>query len=160
VSRAGRGGHAGGQSRRRRSPGKGKRSREGHRRQGREGRMRRALHEWENGETLGATMVEANRRRRSSLQPSTNSPIWNEPSVGSTNRRQRALDKTTVAVPSDFADDARIKSNCSSKLSPTLEPSRTSASNSGSFRSNLRVGFRILERARREDSSHIYTARV
>jgi hypothetical protein len=70
------------------------------------------------------------------------------------NRRHRdeALDEMNAAVPSDSIDDTRIESNCSLKL----EPSRNSASNSGSFGSILRVGFRILGRARREDSSHIY----
>jgi hypothetical protein len=48
----------------------------------------------------------------------------------------------------------------SAELSSELELSRTSVSNSRSFRSNLRVGFQILKRARREDSSHIYNARV
>jgi hypothetical protein len=91
---------------------------------GGEGRKREALHRQENEEheeTLGTTMVEAHRRRRLSLEPSTKSSIRDEPSVGSTNRRQRheALDETNAAVPSDSTDDARIESNCS----PELEPS-------------------------------------
>jgi hypothetical protein len=96
-----------------------------------------------NRETLGATMVEAHWRRRSSPEPSTNSSIGDETSVGSTNRRlwDEALDETNAAVPSDSADDARIESNCSPKLLSELEPSRTSASNSGSFGSNLGMGF-------------------
>jgi hypothetical protein len=74
------------------------------------------------------------------------------------NRRHRdeALDETNAVVPSDSADDTRIESNCSLELSAKLEPFRTSVSNSWSFGSNLMVGFQILERARREDSSHIY----
>jgi hypothetical protein len=56
-------------------------------------------------------------------------------------------------------DDAWIKCNCSLELLSKMEPSQTSASNFGSFPSNLRMGFRILERARREDSSHIYIAK-
>jgi hypothetical protein len=103
-------------------------------------------------------MVEAHRRRRSSPETITNSPIGDEPSVRSMSRRHRdkALHEMNAAVPSDSTDDVRIENDCSSEL----ESSRTSASNSGSFVKNLRMGFRILERAQREDSSHIYIARV
>jgi hypothetical protein len=47
-----------------------------------------------------------------------------------------------------FADDARTESNCSLELSPKLEPSRTSASNSRSFGSSFRMGFQNSERTR------------
>jgi hypothetical protein len=107
-----------------------------------------------NKKTLCATMVESSQEKTTSLELVTNSPIDDEPSVGSTNRKHRdeALDKTNAAVPSESSDDAQIKSNCS----PELELSRTSASNFGSFRSKLGKGFRNSERARREDFSHIY----
>jgi hypothetical protein len=52
-----------------------------------------------------------------------------------------ALDEPNAAVPSDSADDARIGSNCSPKLSSELEPLRTSTSNSGSWKFNLRKPF-------------------
>jgi hypothetical protein len=44
--------------------------------------------------------------------------------IGSMNRRHRdeALDETNAAVPSDYANDAYIESNCLTEL----EPSRTS----------------------------------
>jgi hypothetical protein len=67
-----------------------------------------------------------------------------------------ALGETHTAVSSDFDNDTQTESNCS----PELEPSQTSASNSGSFESRLGVRFRISKRARREDSRHIYIARV
>jgi hypothetical protein len=77
--------------------------------------------------------------KTTSPEPRTISPIHGDPEVGSTNwkHRDEALDETNAAVPSDSADDARIKSNCS----PELKHLRTSASDSRSFRSNLRVGF-------------------
>jgi hypothetical protein len=98
------------------------------------------------------TMVETHRRRRSSLEPRRNLSIDDELEVGSMNRKpwDEALDETNAAVPSDSIDDARIESNCSLELLLELEPSRISASNFGCFGSNLRMGFRILERARRE----------
>jgi hypothetical protein len=115
-------------------------------------------------QTGAATAVQGARgsRRRPSPELRGNLLIGKEPSAGSTNRRHRdeAPDKTNTTVPSDSADDVQIESNCSPELLAKLEPSRTSASNSGSFRSNLRVGFRILEMVRREDSSHKYIARV
>jgi hypothetical protein len=43
-------------------------------------------------------------------------------------------------APSDSVDDARVESDWSSELSTELKPSRTLASNSGSFGSNLRMG--------------------
>jgi hypothetical protein len=103
-------------------------------------------------------MVEAHRRRRSSPKSSTNSLIGDEPSVGSMNRKHwdEALNEMNTAVPSDSVDDAQIESNCLLEL----EQFRTSASNSENFGSNLRMGFRILERARREDSIYIYISRV
>jgi hypothetical protein len=111
-----------------------------------------------NGETLGATIVKSHPRTRILPEPNTNSSIGDELSIGSTNQRHRdeALDETNVAVPSDLAVHAQIENYCSPELSPDLEPSQTSASNSRSFGSNLRMGFQILERARQEDSSHIY----
>jgi hypothetical protein len=104
-----------------------------------------------------ATMEERLIGEKHSPEPRTNSSIEDEPSILSTNRRHRheALDETNTVVPSDSADKARIKSNCSSELSPELEPFQTSASNFGSFRSRLEMGFQNSERARREDSSHI-----
>jgi hypothetical protein len=68
-------------------------------------------------------MVEAHRRRRPSPEWSTKSSIWDESSVGSTNRRHRdeAIDETNAAVPSNSTDDTRIKSNYSPELSPELE---------------------------------------
>jgi hypothetical protein len=73
-----------------------------------------------NEETLGTTMLETHWRRRPSPEPSTKSWIGDEPSVGSTNQRHldKAFDETNAAVPSDSADDARIKSN----YLPELEP--------------------------------------
>jgi hypothetical protein len=114
-----------------------------------------------NGETLGTTMVEAHRRRRPSPEPSTNLSTGDEPSVGSTNQSTgtKPLTRRMQRYPQIPPHDARIESNCSLLLSPELEPSQTSASNSGSFRSNLEVGFRILKRALRVDSIHIWIAR-
>jgi hypothetical protein len=96
--------------------------------------------------------------KKTSPEPRRKSSIGDEPLVGWTNRRHQdeALDETNAAVPSDFADDVQIESNCSREL----EPSRTSASNSESFGSKLGKGFRNSERARPEDSSHIYIIRV
>jgi hypothetical protein len=100
--------------------------------------------------------------KTTSPETRTKSPIDNEPSVGSTNQRHQdeALDETNTMVPLDSADDAWIESNCSSELSQELEPTRTSASNSGSFRSKLGKWFRNSERAQREDSNHLYIAWV
>jgi hypothetical protein len=97
-----------------------------------------------NEETLGTTMVEAYGRRRPSPEPSTKSSILDEPSVGSTNRRHRdeALDETNAVVPSvpPTTHGSKVIAHWS------WNHLRTSASNSGSFGSNLRVGFRILEK--------------
>jgi hypothetical protein len=105
-----------------------------------------------------ATMEERLTREETLPEPRTNSPIEDEQSVGSTNRwhRDEALDVTDAAVPLDSAEDARIESNYSWEL----EPSQTLASNSGSYGFSLEKGVRNSERARREDSSHIYIARV
>jgi hypothetical protein len=86
-----------------------------------EGREREALHGRKNEEhekTIGTTMVEAHLRTRPSPEPSTKSSIGDESMVRSTNRRHQdeTLDKMNAAVPSDSADDARIKSNCSPEL--------------------------------------------
>jgi hypothetical protein len=64
--------------------------------------------------------------------------IDGEPEVQSTNQKYQdeTLNETNAAVPTDSANDVRIKSNCSSESSTELKPSRTSTSNSG----------RILER--------------
>jgi hypothetical protein len=99
-------------------------------------------------------MEFAHWRRRISLEPRRNPLIDGELEAGSTNQKHQdeALDETNTAVLSDFANDARIESNCS----PELEPPRTSASNSGNCGSNLGKWFRDLERARPEGSSHIY----
>jgi hypothetical protein len=70
--------------------------------------------------------------------------------------QDESLDDTNATVLSNFANDARIQSNCS----PELELPRTSASNSRNCRLNLGKRFRDLERARREGSIHIYISRV
>jgi hypothetical protein len=79
-------------------------------------------------------MDEAHRGRRPSPEPRGNPSIARDSRVQSLNwtRPDEALNETNVAVPSDSTDDARIGSNCSSELSPELEPLRTSASNTGS----------------------------
>jgi hypothetical protein len=123
------------------------------------GGKREGLHGRNKNEELhGQQYRKGSPEKKPSPETMTNSPIEDEPSVGSTKRRHldKALDETNAAVPSDSADDARIESNCSSELSSELEPSRTSASNYGSFRSKLGKGFRNSERARWEDSNHIY----
>jgi hypothetical protein len=76
----------------------------------------------------------AHRGKRLSLERKRNSSIAGDSRIQSTNRTRsdEALDETNAAVPSDSADDPRIGSNCSSELSPELEPHRTSASNIGS----------------------------
>jgi hypothetical protein len=63
--------------------------------------------------------------------------------VGSTNQKHRdkAFDETIAAVLSDFAKDALIESNCSPELSPKLESTRTSVSNSENCGSNLAKWF-------------------
>jgi hypothetical protein len=87
--------------------------------------------------------------RRPSLEPRINSSIDGDLEVRSTNwtHRAEALDEMNAVVPSDFANDARIASNCSSESSPELEPLRTSASNSGRCEMNLRKPFYDSERA-------------
>jgi hypothetical protein len=84
--------------------------------------------------------------KKTSPEPRRKTLIGDEPSVGPMSRRHRdkALDEMNAAVPLDSTVDARIENNCS----PELEPSQTSASNSRSFRSRLRMGFRNSERAR------------
>jgi hypothetical protein len=106
-------------------------------------------------------MVEGS-SEKTSMEPRIIPPIGDGPPVGSTNQRHwdEALGETNAAIPPNSADDARIGSNCSPELPSKLEPSRTSASNSGSFGFRLGMGFRNSERARREDSSHLYIARV
>jgi hypothetical protein len=63
-------------------------------------------------------MEIAHRRRKPSPESRRNLSIDGEPEIGSTNRKHQdgALNKTKTAVLSDFANDARIESNCSSKL--------------------------------------------
>jgi hypothetical protein len=87
-------------------------------------------------------MVEGSPEKKPLLEPRRKTPIGDEPSVGSTNRRHRddALDETSAVVPLDSTDDAQIESN----YSPQLEPSRTSVSNFGSFGSKLGKGFQNL----------------
>jgi hypothetical protein len=70
-------------------------------------------------------MVEGSPEKMTSPKPKTNSSIDDESSVGSTNRRREdeALDDTNATAPMDSADDAWIKNNCSSELSPEVEPS-------------------------------------
>jgi hypothetical protein len=128
------------------------------RREGREKRRRGCAGERETRNFYAQHWWRAHRRRGPSPEPGTNSPIQDEQSVGSMNRRHRdeVLDETNAMVPLDFDDDAQIKSNCLPELSSELEPFRTSASNSGSFGSKLGMGFRISLRARREYSSNIY----
>jgi hypothetical protein len=78
-------------------------------------------------------MEKAHRRGRSSPDPRRKSLIDDELEVRSMNRKHQdeALDEMDAAVLSDFANDPRIESNCSSELSPELESSQTSASYSG-----------------------------
>jgi hypothetical protein len=51
------------------------------------------------------------------------------------NRRHQdeALDETNAVVPSDSVNDAHIENNCSSELSPELEPSPNSGELSRKF---------------------------
>jgi hypothetical protein len=76
-------------------------------------------------------------------ESSTKSSIGDEPLVGSTNRRHQdeALDETNATIPSNSAEDTRIESKCSPELSSSWNHLRTSANDSGSFGSNLRVWF-------------------
>jgi hypothetical protein len=107
-------------------------------------------------------MVEAHQRRRPSLEPSTNSSIGDELSVVSTNQRHRdeALDERTQWYPRipSTTDGSKVIARRSFRR--CWNHLRTLTSDFRGFRSNLRVGFRILKRARREDSIHIYIARV
>jgi hypothetical protein len=107
--------------------------------------------------TTRRPMEIAHRRRKPSPEPRRNPSIDGEPEVGSTNRKHqdRALDKTNATVLSDFANDARIESNCS----PELELPRTLVSNFGNCGSNLGKRFSYLERDRRENFRHIYISR-
>jgi hypothetical protein len=95
--------------------------------------------------------------KRPSPEPRTNPSIDADLEVRLTNRKNRdeALDET-AALPLDVVGDQHIESNCSSKFSPELESPQTSTNNSRRWRMNLRKLFGVLERARREDSSHIY----
>jgi hypothetical protein len=72
-------------------------------------------------------------------EPRRNPSIESEPEVGSVNRKHQgeALNEMNASVLSDFTNDARIESNCSSELSLELEPARNSASNFGNCGSNL-----------------------
>jgi hypothetical protein len=104
----------------------------------------------ENYKTEKAAMEIAN-RRRGSLEPRRETSIGDELEVRSTIRKHQdeARDETNTTVPSDSASDAWIGSNCSSELSPELEPRRTLASNSERCRSSLEKPLYVLERARR-----------
>jgi hypothetical protein len=99
-------------------------------------------------------MEFAHRRGRSSSEPRRKLSIDDESEVRSTNLKHQdeAFDETNAAVLSDFANDARIESNCSLEL----EPPQSSASNFRICGSNLGKRFQDLERAQREGSSHIY----
>jgi hypothetical protein len=79
---------------------------------------RGAVHIGKNGERTWTTMGEAHRRRRSSPEPRRKSSISGEPTVGSKNQNHcdEALDETNAAIVSDFANNARIESNCSLKV--------------------------------------------
>jgi hypothetical protein len=74
--------------------------------------------------------------------------------------RDEALDKTNATVLSNLANDARIESNCTTKLSLELKPPRTAVSKSRNCGSKLKKQFQDFERVRREGSIHIYIARV
>jgi hypothetical protein len=92
---------------------------------------------WKQRRKLGSTTDDnggTHEGRRRWPEPRRKSSIDRDLEVRSTNRTHcdEALDETNAAVLSDFADDARIGSNCSSDLSSKLEPLRTSSSNSGS----------------------------
>jgi hypothetical protein len=79
-------------------------------------------------------MVVAHWGRRPSLELRRKLSIDGDSEVRSTNSTHcdEALDEMNAAVSSDFADDARIGSNCSSEMSSEFKPLRTSASNTGS----------------------------
>jgi hypothetical protein len=115
----------------------------------------------ENKETSMNNNGKAHYRRRGSLEPRRKSSIGGEVVVGSTNQKHRneSLDETNASVLLDFTNNTRIESNCSPELSPVLEPSRTSVSNSENCGSNFGKQFQDLERARQEGSCHIYIPR-
>jgi hypothetical protein len=119
---------------------------------------REAAHLGRTEKFYGQQWREAHRRRWSSSEPKRKSLINGEPKDGSMNQKHRdeVLDDTNVAVLSDSANNAWIKSNCSLELSPQLEPSQTSASIPRIVDQNWGKRFRGLEGARREGSSHIY----
>jgi hypothetical protein len=92
----------------------------GHRHRGmREGRGRLCANgKRKNKKLHGQQWWKGSPEKKTSPEPWTISPIHGDPEVGSTNwkHRDEALDETNAAVPSDSADDARIKSNCSPEL--------------------------------------------
>jgi hypothetical protein len=98
-------------------------------------------------------MVEGSPEKITSPEPRTNSPIEDEPLVGSTNRRHR--DEALCETPTDSVDETLIESNCSLEL----EPSQISASNYWSFGSRLGRGFEI-QKGLDERILAIYIARV
>jgi hypothetical protein len=116
----------------------------------------------EHEETVGTTMMEAHRRRRPSPEPSTKSSIGDEPLVGSTNRRHRDEVSTRRTQRHLRILSTTHISKVISRWSchRSWNHLQTSASDLGSFGSNLRVGFQILKRDQREDLSHIHIARV
>jgi hypothetical protein len=104
------------------------------------GRGRRSANWNRRSEELHAQLLwESSPEKKTSPEPRRKTPIDHESSIGLMNQRHQddALDKINVEVPSDSTDDARIENNSSSELSPELEPSRTSASNSRNCGSNL-----------------------
>jgi hypothetical protein len=130
------------------------------RKRGREGGC---THGEENNETSMNNNGKAHRGRRTSSGPRRNPLIDGESEVGSTNRKHRdeALDETNATVLSDFANDARIESNCSSELSSKLEPPRTSSSNSENYESKLgETILRFGKGTTRRFHPYIYIARV
>jgi hypothetical protein len=88
-------------------------------------------------------MEFVHRSGQSSVVSRKKSSIDGESEVQSTNQKHQdeALDEVNAAVFLDFTNDARIESNCSSELSPDMEPPRTLASNFGNCLSNLGNGF-------------------
>jgi hypothetical protein len=91
--------------------------------------VREALHGWENKETKKRRNHKHNNGGFSRVKKT-----FAGAKEKSTNRTRpdEALDETNAAVLSDSTDNAQFGSNCSSELSPELEPPRTSASNTGS----------------------------
>jgi hypothetical protein len=88
-------------------------------------------------------MEKAHRNTRWSPEPRRNPSIYDDLKTKINIQEHQVVDlnETNVVVPSDIAEDQRIESNCSLELLPELEPSRTSASNSGRCGLNLEKPF-------------------